>query len=166
MSLRKANLLILVITVLVLLLLAIPTIAQDEPQPIPVTDDEVNDVASQMYCPICEMEPLHTCGASTCVLWRQQIREALESGETSEEIIDSFIERYGDRVVGIPSDPGLRALSLAGPIALGLLALLVGILTFSQWRKRAQPVTNSASNIHTDDDDAYLSQLENDLRNN
>lgn len=164
MPFRRSNLLIIVVTVLMLLLLAIPIMAQSDPEPIPVTDDEVNDVASQMYCPICEMEPLHTCGASTCVLWRQQIRESLEAGETSEEIVDSFVERYGDRVVGIPSDPGLRALSLAGPIALGLLALIVGVLTFSQWRKRAEPITNSASAIHTDDD-AYLSQLENDLRN-
>ena len=164
MPLRRSNLLILVLTMLVLLLLATPTIAQNDPEPIPITDDEVNDVASQMYCPICEMEPLHTCGASTCVLWRQQIRESLEAGETSEEIVDSFIERYGDRVVGIPSDPGLRALSLAGPIALGLLALIVGVLTFSQWRNRTQPIKNSASAINHDDD-AYLSQLENDLRN-
>jgi len=67
MFLRKSNIMGIVLAVLTLLLLRVPTIAQEDPEPIPVTDDDVNDVASQMYCPICEMEPLDTCGATTSI---------------------------------------------------------------------------------------------------
>lgn len=145
--------------------------AQDDPAPIPVTDDEVNEVASQMYCPICEMEPLDTCGASTCVLWREQIREELEAGRTRDEIIDSFIERYGERVVGIPEDPALRGFSLFAPIAIAILGLLVGGFTFMRWnnkQKKPLPVSAVQTDVQIDDsesdDDPYLSQLESDLR--
>lgn len=141
--------------------------AQDEPDPIPVTDDEVNAIASRMYCPICEMEPLDTCGTSTCVLWRQQIREELEAGRTSDEIITGFVERYGDRVVGIPEDPFLRGLSLFGPIAIGLLGLIVGTVTFLRWRNYRVTIPESVATTsaqYESSDDKYLSQLESDLR--
>lgn len=142
--------------------------AQDNPEPNPVTDDDVNAIASQMYCPICEMEPLDTCGTNTCVLWREQIREELEAGRTPDEIIAGFVERYGDRVVGIPEDPFLRGLSLFGPIAIGLIALVIGVVTFLRWRNRRISLPEAVLNTalqHESDDDKYLSQLESDLRN-
>lgn len=166
----KAKILLLFIVCLSVIVNTVTIGAQDDPTPIPVTADEVNRVASQMYCPICEMEPLDTCGASTCVLWRQQIREELEAGRTQDEIVASFIERYGERVVGIPDDPTLRNFSYFGPIAVGVLSLLVALFTFLRWRKPKEiPLqsaqANNTASTHTDsDDETYLSQLENDLR--
>ena len=34
------------------------------------TDDDVNAVAKQLYCPVCENIPLDACGTAACEQWR------------------------------------------------------------------------------------------------
>lgn len=109
------------------LLAALPLLAQDSATRV-VTDDEVNAIASKLYCPVCENIPLDACGTAACADWRYEIRLQLEAGKTEQEIIDDFVLRFGDRVVGTPQDPTLRALSLVTPyvaIGVGLIAVVV-----------------------------------------
>ena len=75
--------------------------AQDSPGQA-VTADDVNAVAKQMYCPVCENIPLDVCGTAACAQWRDEIRIQLESGSTPDEVIRNFVARYGDRVVSTP----------------------------------------------------------------
>ena len=37
-----------------------------EATPIPVTDDQVNAIAHDLYCPVCENTPLDVCGTQAC----------------------------------------------------------------------------------------------------
>ncbi|MFW5772430.1 MAG: cytochrome c-type biogenesis protein [Phototrophicaceae bacterium] len=159
--------------VIALLLIALPVAAQNDADPAPppddsareVTHDEVNAVASQLYCPVCENEPLHTCMAPACVQWRAEIRRQLSQGQTNDQVISYFVTTYGDRVVGIPQDPTLRGLSLAAPVAVVLLALVLSGLTFWRWRARRQdePSAVPAGPTNPDDND-YRSQVERDLQ--
>lgn len=110
-----------------LLLLVIPAAAQNEDDGI-VTDDDVNDIASQLYCPVCENIPLDTCGTAACNDWRNEIRGFLEDGMTEDQIIDDFVARFGDRVVGTPQDPVLRMISLVTPW------VVIGLGLFFGWR--------------------------------
>jgi len=89
--------------------------AQDAPVTT-VTDDQVNAIANKLYCPVCENITLDTCGTAACADWRYEIRLQLESGMTEEQIVEDFVRRFGDRVVGTPMDPLLRALSLGTPL--------------------------------------------------
>jgi cytochrome c-type biogenesis protein CcmH len=99
-----------------------------------VTADDVNNVAKKLFCPVCENIPLDTCGTAACAQWRDEIRIQLESGRTEKQVIDDFVHRFGDRVIGTPQDPTLRALSLVTPWLLSALALLVAGFTFIRWR--------------------------------
>jgi cytochrome c-type biogenesis protein CcmH len=105
---------------------AIPVAAAQGDVPVaPVTDDEVNDIAKKLYCPVCENITLDTCGTAACADWRYEIRLQLEAGKTEKDIIEDFVLRFGDRVVGTPLDPLLRILSLVTPwllIGVGLFA--------------------------------------------
>lgn len=98
--------------------------AQDTPV---VTDNDVNAIAKTLYCPVCENIPLDTCPTAACDDWRYEIRLMLEDGFTSDEIKADFVRRFGDRVVGTPYDPVLRALSFLIPVlaAVGVVALVV-----------------------------------------
>src|SRR5512145_440992 len=66
------------------------------------TDDEVNAIAKQLYCPVCENTPLDVCPTEACRQWREQIREMLIEGKTEAEIIDYFAVTYGERAAGDP----------------------------------------------------------------
>ncbi|MCA9906431.1 MAG: cytochrome c-type biogenesis protein CcmH, partial [Anaerolineae bacterium] len=76
--------------------LAIPASAQEST----ITDDQVNDVASEMYCPVCENIPLDACQTQACAEWREEIRDMLGEGYTPDEVKVDFVRRFGDRVVG------------------------------------------------------------------
>ncbi len=130
-----------------------------------VTQDDVNEIASEMFCPICENEPLDTCRATTCQMWRSEIRDMLTQGMSEDEIIGDFIDRFGQRVVGVPEDDGLRLLSFIAPIVVAIFALVVGVMTFSRWQQNQRPEMQTAATSGTDNDvvDDYRARLEADL---
>src|SRR5688572_31208544 len=46
------------------------------------TDDEVNKIAKQLYCPVCESTPLDVCPTEACRQWRDVIRTMLDRKST------------------------------------------------------------------------------------
>ncbi len=144
-------------------LVAIPLYAQDGI----VTDDDVNAIAQRMYCPVCENIPLDVCPTAACAEWRGEIRSQLEAGRTEEQIVADFVERFGERVIGTPQDPSLRALSLVTPWLVGIVALGVGIFTLYRWRTQAVRTTvlvAAPAGTALLSDDEYRARLEQDLR--
>jgi cytochrome c-type biogenesis protein CcmH len=151
---------------LILFVLLVPASAQDvEPTALPVTADEVNAVARQMYCPVCENIPLDVCSTAACAQWRDEIRIQLSQGQSPEQVIENFVGRYGDRVVGTPQDPSLRALSLWTPWLLAGLVVIVVVIVFIGWsrssRKAAAEIPAGEAAVLSDDD--YRARLERDL---
>ena len=133
-----------------------------------VTADQVNEIAKGLYCPVCESEPLDTCGTQACIDWREEIRAQLEAGRTDEQIYADFVARYGERVLAQPSSSGLNLLLWLG-IPLGLI--IGGYFFFVYLRRISlqQTVTNNPlpvtrnSQLATDEDDVYLRRIEEEL---
>lgn len=153
----------LLLLFILLALVASPVLAQDTTE---ITDDQVNAVAKDMYCPVCENEPLDACRTPACVQWKEEIRVMLANGATEQDIVDDFVARFGERVVGTPQDPFLRALSLVTPYVLAIAALLVGVWTLTRWlghnRPAGQAATPADSPALSDDD--YRARIEQDVR--
>ncbi len=148
--------------VLMFLVTALPVVAQ-ETDPSTISDDQVNAVAHEMYCPVCENVPLDVCPTAACDQWREEIRILLAEGKTKDEIQTTFVARYGDRVLGTPEDPTLRTLSLVTPWLVGIVALAGASLVIWRWRKsRLLPAASTTlSEPHSEDE--YRDRLERDL---
>jgi cytochrome c-type biogenesis protein CcmH len=143
---------------LILFLIGIAAYAQEHP----VSEDEVAEVASRMYCPVCENEPLDACYNTTCIQWKTEIRRQLAEGRSHEEIINFFVTTYGEHVVGVPQNAVLKLLSYFAPLLGFGLALIFAFLTFSRWQKqepKAQSISEDATNV----DESYRSQVERDV---
>ena len=113
--------------VLALLLALLPSVAlaQDDGT---ITDDDVNEVAKDLYCPVCESTPLDVCPTQACADWRELIRTKLAAGETRQDVLEYFARQYGD---GVLADPPRRGVSLIVLWVLPvLLVLLGGLLLF------------------------------------
>lgn len=106
----------------------------------PPTDDEVNAVAKQLFCPVCENTPLDVCPTQACAQWRDQIRSMLAEGKTEDEIIQYFVDTYGDRVLNEPPLTGLNWLAYIVPPLVILFGALVVARTLKGMKK---PVTAS-----------------------
>lgn len=141
-----------------LLALTLITAAQGDA----VSDNDVNRVAQKMYCPVCENIPLDECQTLACVEWKEEIRRQLAEGQSEQEVIESFVRRFGDQVVGIPQDPILRALTVIVPVLSALLAIALGIFTFTRFgrhRRLSMPLEQQP----TADEEQYRQRLEDDL---
>jgi cytochrome c-type biogenesis protein CcmH len=147
-----------VVFVILALMAAFPAFAQET-----VSDDDVNTIAERLYCPVCENIPLDVCGTQACSDWRAEIRTQLEEGQTAQQIIDNFVARYGERVIGTPQDPTLRALSLVTPWVVGLLALVVAGLTFLRWRSKQMTLVSENTPKVALTDEEYRARVERDL---
>ncbi len=141
---------------LMVVLLASPAGAQGTPP----TDDQVNAIAKQLYCPVCENTPLDVCPTQACAQWRDVIRQKLTDGWNEEQIKQYFIDQYGDRVSAAPPATGFNWLIYALP-PLIFVAAAVGLFrVIARWRKSEQDDAPAAD----PSDDPYLQQLEEALR--
>jgi cytochrome c-type biogenesis protein CcmH len=133
-----------------------------ESNPAGPTDDAVNAIAKQLYCPVCENIPLDVCGTQACAQWRELIREKLSQGWTEAQIKQYFVDQYGDRVLATPPARGLNWLVYIIPP----LAILAGIYilyrAFQSWKQPAAlpaPVEPTSPN-----GDEYALRLEEELK--
>lgn len=148
---------------------AAPVLAQEpiEPTPVsPVTDDQVNAIAEQLYCPVCENTPLDVCGTRACSDWRAEIRAMLEQGKSEAEIKGYFAARYGQRVLATPEARGLNVLVWALPVV-GVIAA-VGVLVVTLRRLAPGALTAQAASParidYADLDPEYVERLERELK--
>jgi cytochrome c-type biogenesis protein CcmH len=163
--------LILISVLYLLAALALATsVSAQEGADTGVTDDEVNEVASDLYCPICENTPLDVCPTQACSDWRAEIRSLLEDGRSEAQVKEYFVERYGVRVLGEPPRTGFTSIVWILP----LVGLAVGVVVFGrslmQMRRAASvPARPEASRqpareTPRDPDAAYVARLEQELK--
>ncbi len=134
----------------------------DQPQPTP-SDDEVNAIAKNMYCPVCENIPLDVCGTQACEQWREQIREKLAEGWTEEQIYDLFVNLYGDRVLSEPPRRGFNWLVYVIPPFAFLAGVVILYLGFQNWKKPVEDIAEEAPQVPEKDE--YISRIEEELKN-
>ena len=72
------------------------------------SDDEVNAIAHELYCPVCDNVPLDVCGTQACEQWRTMIRQELAQGKLPEEIKRDFAAQYGEQVLAVPNREGIN----------------------------------------------------------
>ncbi len=147
------------------LIFPLSVFAQDDDPNTP-TDDEVNAIAKEMYCPVCENVPLDVCGTQACADWRAEIRTKLAEGWTKEQIQQYFVDRFGARVLAEPPVSGLNWLVyVVPPVAFltGVFILYRGIKSWRQIEPSSELEQPTAEDKDTQTDD-YLAQLEEELR--
>jgi cytochrome c-type biogenesis protein CcmH len=140
-----------------LALLSAATAAAQPPTP---SDNDVNHVASQLYCPVCENVPLDVCPTQACAQWRELIREKLAAGWSDEQIKQYFVTQYGDRVLAAPPARGLNWLVYVLPPVAILIGAGILAAVLRSWRSEATPEPDAAPST----DDPYIQQMEEELK--
>lgn len=153
---RAAGLAVLLLIVLLAAGSLSPALAQGSDP----TDDDVNRVAKQLYCPVCENVPLDVCPTQACKQWRDVIRARLADGWTDEQIRAYFVEQYGDRVLATPPAEGLNWLVYLIPPLAFLAGAGLLVVVMRNWRSGS----GEPRDIDWDSDDPYVQMLEGELR--
>lgn len=133
------------------------TVSAQGPTP---TDDEVNRIAKQLYCPVCESTPLDVCPTEACRQWRDLIRTMLSEGKSEEEIKQYFVVQYGARVL---AEPPNRIASYLVPAVAILLGALFLARAFQMWMKPSI-VEAEADENEAPPADPYIARLEEEIK--
>ncbi|MEW6027915.1 MAG: cytochrome c-type biogenesis protein [Chloroflexota bacterium] len=151
---------VLLLALVLATLLATPALAQGSQPP---TDDEVNAIAKQLYCPVCENTPLDVCPTQACAQWRDLIRLMLSQGKSEQEIKDYFVVNYGARVLSEPPRQGLNWLAYLVPPVIIALGAFVLFRAFWAWKRpiAAAPAEGPKTDAPADD---YVSRFEEEIR--
>jgi cytochrome c-type biogenesis protein CcmH len=142
------------------------------------SDDQVNAIASQLFCPVCENTPLDVCPTTACHQWRELIRQMLAEGKSPAAIKQYFVDYYGARVLSEPPVTGINWLVYIVPPAAFIAGATLLFLAFRTWRRMdKEPKTKIASSSPPSSDgsspetgagsaldDKYVARIEEELK--
>lgn len=100
----------------------------------PSVEEAVDRLARQVIAPCCFVNTVaeHDSPASRRV--RAEIRELVASGASDQEVLDTLVRRYGERILAMPRAGGFGALAWLVPP----LALLTSALAITRFVRRAR----------------------------
>lgn len=103
---------------LILLSLSTSVFAQDDAPASAgeVTINQVNEVARELWCPLCSGVRLDVCELKACDQMREEIALKLEEGQSTEQIKRYFVTQYGPQVLGEPPREGFNLLAWILPV--------------------------------------------------
>ena len=107
------------------------------PAATPVSEQIVQDVASQLRCVVCQSLSVADSPSETANQMRGIIRERLAAGESPERVRAYFVEKYGDWILLSPPKSGFTLLVWVVPfVALGIGLVLV-VVVLRRWSRAA-----------------------------
>ena len=98
-----------------------PTVAEDP------LERQVLEIAKELRCTVCQNQPLSESNSDLARDMRVLIREQIQAGRTRDEIVNYFVERYGDYVLMKPS------YERTGTVLWVLPPVLFLVLAISAW---------------------------------
>ena len=157
-----------VVALLFCLALIVPT-AQAQEVSTP-TLDQVQTVARELYCPLCNGVRLDNCELQACVQMRQVISVRLAAGASKEQIKEEFVAQYGPVVLGEPPREGLNWLVWLLPVVALIGGAVWIFMTLRGWTKApagaagASPISRPLTATAQTDNEDYLAQVDADLQ--
>jgi len=127
----------------------------------PISDDEVNALAKELYCPVCENIPLDVCPTKACAQWRELIRDKMALGWNENQIKEFFAEQYGDQVLAVPPRRGFNWLIyVLPPLVVVAGVFMVARIVRSNGKKASTPVAQEKPSADVE----VIDEIERDLR--
>lgn len=96
----------------------------------PVMEERARALSKQLRCVVCLNQDIDSSNAGVARTMRILLRERLVAGESDQEVLDFFVQRYGDFVLFKPPLKGSTYLLWFGPLVifgLGTAFVLVAV---------------------------------------
>ncbi|MBI2467981.1 MAG: cytochrome c-type biogenesis protein CcmH [Candidatus Rokubacteria bacterium] len=101
-----------------------------------VNEEQVTAIASQLRCVVCQNLSVADSPSEMARQMRDLIRERLARGETPEQVVAYFVDKYGEWILLSPRPQGFNLVVWVAPFA-GLFAGLgVVLLVVLRWTRR------------------------------
>ncbi len=128
-------------------------------------DQRVQEVGAQLKCPVCQGASVADSPSLLAQQMRGSIREQLQAGKSEQEVMQYFVNSYGQGIVWTPQWQGFTLLAWLVPIVLLLGGVGFLFLTLREWRASVPESTGEDEQVNIDDAELeqYRAQLEQEL---
>ncbi|MCB0063733.1 MAG: cytochrome c-type biogenesis protein CcmH [Caldilineaceae bacterium] len=110
--------------------------------PTDVTADQVNEIARELWCPLCSGVRLDSCELKACEQMKDVIAIKLSEGEDLDSIRTYFVAQYGPQVLGEPPLEGFNWLAWILPfVVLAIGGYVLWMTVKRMTRSAPTPVT-------------------------
>jgi cytochrome c-type biogenesis protein CcmH len=117
-----------------------------------VTEDPLErqalDIAKDLRCTVCQNQPISESSADLARDMRDIIREQIKAGKSREQIMQYFVDRYGDYVLMKPPAEGPGTLLWVLP---GLFAMVLMTAAFLYLKHRRRDMLQVAPTLSQKD---------------
>ena len=126
-----------------LMLTAVPGSAAE---PGRVVDEQtVHAVASQLRCVVCQNLSVADSPSETAQQMRAIVRERLAAGERPDQVVQYFVDKYGDWILLAPRRSGFTLLVWLAPAVAVAIGLLVVSFLLWRWTRRGRAPETAAA---------------------
>ena len=123
----------------------------------------VSDISRQLICQCgCNMVLLN-CSHAECASREAMttlIEQKTSQGQTEAQIVQFFVDQYGEQVLAAPPKQGFNLMAWVTPFAVLLLGGGVVYVSLKKWLRRGRQIGVVAE---VEESDEYWSQLEKEL---
>jgi len=120
-------------------------------------DPEVEAIGRELRCPVCQGMPIGESPSETAQAMMKRVRELHAEGKTHQQILDYFVERYGEWVLLRPEARGFRLVVWLLP-PVGLLLGLAAIFAYVR-RNKGKPAEAPVVAPVATTEDPYLKRV-------
>jgi cytochrome c-type biogenesis protein CcmH len=102
------------------------------------------ELEGKIIAPCCWTQTIDIHGSPASTALRQEIRQRLTAGESSEAIESSLVQRYGSKILAVPV--GSQLGSAGGFLIVAMGAAGVGaVVLLRRWQRRSKPTEGAAT---------------------
>jgi len=138
----------IVIAACLLALLAVFGVATVAAQSV---EEQSREIAKHLQCPVCNGSTVADSPSDLAAQMRVVIRQKVEAGESREQIIQYFVDRYGDSILVEPPRRGIGLAVWVTPVVILVVGALILWLVLRGWvhaRQQTSPMIGPSEPVH------------------
>jgi len=101
-----------------------------------VSEAEVHEIAGELRCVVCQNLSVADSPSEMARQMRAIVRERLEAGESPAQVVQYFVDRYGEWILLSPRRSGFTLLVWLAPLVAVALGLAIVSVLVRRWTRR------------------------------
>lgn len=122
------------------------------------------DIDKSLMCPICPSETIDQSQVTLAKQMKVIVREQLSNGQSREQILDYFVDRYGTGILAAPPKTGFNLLAWVVPPIILLIGGIIVTLTISSMKKNISSVNDNTEPATGTGLDEYFPAVDQHIR--
>jgi cytochrome c-type biogenesis protein CcmH len=121
---------------------------------------QVREIAQQLRCPVCQGLSVADSPSELAHEMRTLVREQLQQGKTPAEVLDYFVQRYGEWILLAPPKRGFNLVIWVLPFALLPVGAMAVYLGARRWVRRGPAMESRPPTLETPDAERLKRELD------